>query len=180
MGTGIKKIFYLGTVAVWMALDSFITAELALGLSVNEFPNYPVVSSLDSDRPICYIQQADGSTWDLSKLCSEDETRTRLSQTDRKFLDTYNNLMANYHNSRTVVTPDAEKKPQSLVKIAQGVCSTLKNKVPLDRIEAEQYQRIIETEDPRNQKIALIQSDMINSLALKFYCPELAKQAVTP
>lgn len=176
MDNNIKKVFRLGAVALCIALDPLITAKVALGPSVNKASNkYPVVASLDTDNPICYIQESNGSTLDLSRLCGEHETRTQLSETDQKFLASYNNSLSAYQNAQTLVTPDAEKDLQSPIKTAQNVCSALKSKVPLDKIETEQYERIIQTEDIRNQKFALIEAEIIHSLATKFYCPEFAK-----
>lgn len=171
----VKQVFFLGAVALYIVLNPFLTAEVVIGISENKSSKYPVLSSLDTDNPICYIQQSNGSTLDLSKLCSEDETSSQLSQIDQNFLASYNNLLNVYQTAKTTVTPDTEKDPQYPIKMAQAVCSALKNKVPLDQIETDQYQKITETEDPRNQKIALIESDIIDSLAVKFYCPEFAK-----
>lgn len=176
MNTAIAKVFRLGAVALCIAIDPFITAEVALGPPVDKASNkYPVISSLNTDNPICYIQEANGSTLDLSKLCGEHEITTHLSETDQKFLASYNNSLSAYQNVQTLVTPDTEKNPESPIKLAQNVCSALKSQVPLAQIQTEQYQRIIETEDPRNQKFALIEAEIIESLATKFYCPEFAK-----
>jgi len=173
--SNVKQVFFLGTVALYIALNPFLTAEVAISIPENTLSKYPVVSSLYTDSPICYIQQSNGSTFDLSRLCSEDENRRQVSQIEQKFLDSYNKLLNVYQNEQTIVTPDTEQDPQYPIKMAQAVCSALKNKVPLDWIKTDRYQNIIETEDPRNQKIALIESDIIDSLALKFYCPEFAK-----
>jgi hypothetical protein len=149
---------------------------MAVSPSVDKAVNkYPLVSSLDTDNPICYIQESNGSTLDLSKLCGEHETTTQLSETDQKFLTSYNNSLSAYQNVQTLVTPDTEKNTESPIKLAQNVCSALKSQVPLAQIVTDQYQRIIETEDPRNQKFALIEAEIIDSLATKFYCPEFAK-----
>lgn len=171
----VKQVFFLGAVALYIVLNPFLAAEVVIGISENKSFKYPVVSSLDTNNPICYIQQSNGSTFDLSKLCSGDENRTQASQIEQKFLDSYDKLLNVYQNEKTIITPDTEKDPQYPIKMAQAVCSSLKNKVPLDQIKTDRYQNIIETEDPRNQKIALIESDIIDSLALKFYCPEFAK-----
>ncbi len=176
MIASVKKLFTLGAVAVCVAQSSFVATDIAFGISVNESPNYPV-ANLDTNNPICYIQQANGSTLDLSQLCTEDGTKTLLSPTDRKFLESYNNLLDAYQNQRTLITPDAEDDPLSSIKVAQGVCSALNNQVSLDQIKKEQYQKITVTEDRRNQDIAMIESEIINSLAVKFYCPQFAQQA---
>lgn len=171
----VKKVFFLGAIALYITLNPFLTAEVVISIPENTSSKYPLVSTLYTDNPICYIQQSNGSTLDLSQLCSEDENRTQLSQIDQNFLASYNNLLNAYQTAKITVTPDTEKEPQYPIKMAQAVCSALKNNVPLDQIETDQYQRITETEDPRNQKIALIESDIIDSLAVKFYCPEFAK-----
>jgi Protein of unknown function (DUF732) len=175
MVSGIKKLFCLSAVVVCVALDSFITAEVAFGLSVNKSSEYPVVSSLDIGKPICYIQESNGSTLDLSNLCSDRQTKTQTSKLDRDFLSSYKNLLETYQNGQTLVSPDTDKVPTSPVAVARDVCSALQSKVPLKQIKAEQYKQIIETEDPRNQKTALVESDIIDSLAIKFYCPEFAQ-----
>lgn len=178
MVASVKKLFALGAVAVYVAQSSFVATDMAFGVSINESPDYPVVANLTTNNPICYIQQASGSTLDLSRLCSKNGTKTLLSLTDRKFLESYNNLLDAYQNQRTLVTPDTEQDPLSPIKVAQGVCSALNKQVPLDQIEKEQYQKITATEDRRNQDIAVIESDIINSLAVKFYCPQFAQRVV--
>lgn len=170
-----QKVFFLGAVALLIVLNPLLIAKVVVGMPVNKLSIYPVISSLDIGNPICYTQQSNGSTLDLSNLCLEDKNRTQLSHIDRNFLASYNNLLNVYQKAKTVITPDPEKDLQYPIKMAQAVCTALKNKVPLDKIETDQYRRITETEDPRNQKIALIESDIIDSLALKFYCPEFAK-----
>ncbi|PSB32537.1 DUF732 domain-containing protein [Chlorogloea sp. CCALA 695] len=174
MVTGIKKLFCLSAVVVCVALDSTRTAEVAFGLSVNKSSEYPIVSSLDIGKPICYIQESNGSTLDLSNLCSDRQTKTQLSKLDRDFLDSYNNSLEIYQNERTLVSPDTDEAPNPIA-VARGVCSALQSKVPLEQIKTEQYEKIIETKDPRNQKTALAESDIIDSLAIKFYCPKFAQ-----
>lgn len=171
---GIKKLFCLSAVVVCVALDSFRTAEVAFGLSVSKSSEYLVVSSLDISKPICYIQKSNGSTLDLSNLCSDRQTKEQLSKLDRDFLDSYNNSLEIYQNELTLVSPDNDKVLNPIA-VARDVCSALQSKVPLEQIKAEQYKQIIETEDLRNQKTALAASDIIDSLAIKFYCPEFAQ-----
>ncbi len=174
MVTGIKKLFYLSAVVVCVALDPTKTAEVAFGISVNKSSEYPIVSSSDIGKPICYIQKSNGSTLDLSILCSDRQTKTSLSKLDRDFLDSYNNSLEIYENERTFVSPDTDEAPNP-VAVARGVCSALQNKVSLEQIKTEQYDKIIRTEDQRDQTTALVESDIINSLAIKFYCPQFAQ-----
>ena len=174
MVTGIKKLFCLSAVVVCVVVDSTRTAEVAFGLSVNKSSEYPIVSSLDIGKPICYIQKSNGSTLDLSNLCSDRQTKTSLSKLDRDFLDSYSNSLEIYQNERTFVSPDTDETPNPIA-VARGVCSALQNKVSLEQIKTEQYEKIIETEDPREQPTALVESDIINFLAIKFYCPEFAQ-----
>lgn len=175
MNTTIVKVFRLAAVALCVTLDPFITAEVAHSPSQSRSSMYPVVASLDTNNPVCYIQKANGSTMDLSRLCGKQGSGTTLSEIDQKFLDSYNKSFNSYQQVQVLVIPGAEKDPLSAIKKAQDVCSALKSKVPLDKIETDQYEKIIETEDPRNQKIALMESEIIDSLATKFYCPEFAK-----
>lgn len=173
MNTTVLKVFSLSAV-LSATLFPFIYAEVALGPPSPKASKSPVVSRLDIDNPICYMQRANGSTVDLSNLCGAQAAGTNLSEKDQKFLDSYNNSLSAYQEAQVLVTPDAEKDPQSTIKIAQGVCSALKRKVSLDEIQKSHYERIIETEDPRRQKIAVIEAEIIDSLATKIYCPEFA------
>ena len=173
MKTTTTKLFSL--VAVFSAsLFPLIYAEVGLGPPAPKSSKSPVVSRLDTEAPICYMQRANGSTVDLSKLCGAQVEGTNLSEKDQKFLDSYNNLLSPYQEGQVLVTPNAEKDPQSTIKLAQGVCSALERKVSLDEIQKSQYDRIRETEDPRRQKIALIEAEIIDFLAPEFYCPEFA------
>lgn len=170
----IQKIFCHWAVTFYIVLDSLVTTKVSIGIPVYKTSEYPAVSSLDIDNPICYIQQSNGLTLNLSDLCSQDETRNKLSLIDRQFLDSYNNLLGVYQNAQTFVTPDTAKK-QSPIKTAQGICSALQNKVSLEQIKTDRYQEIVATEDKRNHQIALAESEIVDSLALKFYCPEFAQ-----
>lgn len=175
----IQKIFCDRAVAFYTVVGSCLTTQIAFSLPTDKTLEYPLVSSLNADNPICYIQQSNGSTLDLSQLCNHDGTRTQLSSTDRQFLDSYNNSLNAYQNQRTLVTPDAARlDPFSPIEAAQGICSALNNQVPLEQIQQQQYQQISATEDRRNQNIALLESDMLNSLAVKFYCPQFAQRVV--
>ncbi|KJH72155.1 DUF732 domain-containing protein [Aliterella atlantica] len=174
----IQKVFCHCVVAFYTVVGSGLTTQVAFSLPVDKTLEYPV-SSLDADNPICYIQQSNGSTLDLSQLCSQDGTKTRLSLIDRQFLDTYNNSLNAYQKQRNLVTPDAARlDPLSPIQVAQDICSALNNQVPIEQIQEQQYQNISATEDRRNQNIALIESDMLNSLAIKFYCPQFTQRAV--
>ncbi len=174
MVSSIKKLFCVSAVAACVAVDYFTTTRVALGVSVNKLSEYPVVLSLDINQPICYIQKSNGSTIDLSNLCRNRETETQLSKIDRNFLNSYNKLLNTYQSDRTLVSPSANNSP-SPMETGRGVCSALKNKTPLEQIRIEQYEKIAQTEDPRNQKIAVVKADIIYGLALRFYCPEFAK-----
>jgi hypothetical protein len=98
---------------------------------------YPIVSSLDIGKPICYIQESNGSTLDLSNLCSNRQTKAKLSKLDRENLDNYNNSLEIYQNERSLVSPDTDRAPKSPIAVARGICSALQRKVPL-QIKTEQ------------------------------------------
>lgn len=170
----IHKVFCHCAVVLYAIADLCLTTNASIGFPVYKSFEYPVVP-LDTDSPICYIQQSNGSTLNLSQLCSQDESRTRLSPIDRQFLASYNKSLSVYQNAQTFVAPDIAKNQQSPIETAQAVCSALKSNVPLAQIMNEQYQRVLATEDKRNQQLALAESEIIDSLAVKFYCPEFAK-----
>lgn len=171
----IHKLLCHCAVVFYAIADLCLNTRVSVSFPVYKSLEYPEVSNLDTDNPICYIQQSNGSTLNLSKLCSQDESRTRLSPIDRQFLASYNQSLAVYQNAQSFVAPDTAKNRQSPIETAQAVCSALKSNVPLAQIMNDQYQRILATEDKRNQQLALTQSEIIDTLAVKFYCPEFAK-----
>lgn len=67
MNTSITKTFGIAAV-ISASLFPFIYAEQALGPSLSKASKSPVVSTLDTDNPICYMQRANGSTVDLQQI----------------------------------------------------------------------------------------------------------------
>ncbi|NER37493.1 MAG: hypothetical protein F6J93_26610 [Oscillatoria sp. SIO1A7] len=61
-------IFVLGVVALGVALVIFALGGMA------EAAKYPAsANNIESNPPICYIEQADGTTLDLSQMCGSSE-----------------------------------------------------------------------------------------------------------
>jgi hypothetical protein len=58
-------------IAVLIATSILFVAETAFSHPLTIGDEYPVVSSPDTDKPVCYMQTVDGRTLDLSSLCGK-------------------------------------------------------------------------------------------------------------
>lgn len=109
---------------------------------------------------ICYLQAEDGRIINLSKLCGLTTPSPALSVTDQQFLETYRSFLSK--RSRTLPSIVAalsqlQQSPQAVVERATRICTDIKSGT-LSRDQLPQ---------------GAIDSDLINTMALKYYCPEL-------
>jgi hypothetical protein len=116
----------------------------------------PMMNPEDS---ICYMQTADGRTLNLSNLCGGRRTvaTPALSGTDQQFLAEYQNFLSRRINTSPLVRTalaQAQQSPQSVVERARGVCSSIQAGIPDSTVEQT------------------IDADLINTMALEYYCPE--------
>lgn len=169
------KVLRLAATVLSITVVPFISAEVVYNPSSSKSSMYPVVASLDINNPICYMQKANGATLNLSSLCGEHLSKKPLSEIDQKFIESYKNSMSSYQEAQALVIRRTEKDPQSTIKMAQGVCMALNEKMSFTTIRKNQYDTIVKSVTARSQEIALIEAQIIESLAPQFYCPKLAK-----
>lgn len=119
------------------------------------------VAAIEPGDFICYIEKSDGRIVNLNKLCDKGRSGSyaTVSTTDQRFLENYQRLL----RKRLRVSPSVQtalsqiqQNPQAAVQRAQAVCTAIR------------------TGEPQNlQPPGQVDADIFDTLAPKYYCPEL-------
>ncbi len=138
-------------------VSTLLIASL-LTILYTPLPSLPQ-SSAEGDL-ICYLQTEDRQIINLSKLCGSTTPKPALSVTDQQFLETYRSFLSK--RSRTLPSIVAalsqlQQSPQAVVERATRICTDIKSGT-LSRDQLPQ---------------GTVDSDLINLMALEYYCPEL-------
>jgi hypothetical protein len=112
---------------------------------------------------LCYMQRSDGQVINLTKLCGIKKNtvvETAISPMDKQFLEQYKFFLKKRLGGSPLISSalsQAEASPENVVKRARGICGAMQSRNPanLDAIS-------------RN-----IDADIINTMAVEYYCPEL-------
>lgn len=115
------------------------------------------LAAIDLEESICYMHTRDGQVVNLNKLCTGKDTP--ISLTDQRFLEKYQSLL----RRRLSVSPavqtalvQTQQNPQAAVQRAQAICTAIRTGQPQAQPPTE-----------------LIDADIFDTIAPKYYCPEL-------
>lgn len=108
------------------------------------------------------MQTGDGRIINLYQLCVDRKSsNTALSTTDRQFLESYQSFLRKRLGTSPLVQTalaQLQQAPQSIVERAKGVCAAIRTGKPQNS-----------TPPPQGN----IDADLINTMALEYYCPDL-------
>lgn len=115
---------------------------------------------------ICYMQNNDGQIINLTKICDMNNKEingvitSTLSTTDKQFLEDYKGFLKTRLGGSPLIKNalfQAQQSPENIIQRAKGICASIKTGTPED-----------------SQKFAEnIDGDIINTMAVEYYCPEL-------
>jgi len=119
--------------------------------------------AIDPGDLVCYMQTRDGRIINLNKLCINNNRRNEiiLSTTDQQFLEEYQNFLRKRVGTSPLVSTalaQLRRSPQAIVERAKGVCATIRTGKPQNS-----------TQQPQGN----IDADLINTMAVDYYCPNL-------
>ncbi|MBD2386670.1 DUF732 domain-containing protein [Cylindrospermum sp. FACHB-282] len=109
------------------------------------------------------MQTNEGQIINLSKLCGINKIqvlKSKLSTTDQQFLEDYKSFLRKRQRGLPLINnalSKAQQSPEDIVQHAKRICSSIKTGTP------ENSQEIS----------ANIDADIINTMAVEYYCPEL-------
>ncbi|HEY9896165.1 MAG TPA: hypothetical protein V6D34_12270 [Candidatus Sericytochromatia bacterium] len=144
------------------SLFTFLLASAAIG--VLSYPQAAlsqasVLTALNPDDFICYMQTSDGRVLNLTKLCGgKEETVGNISTTEQSFLDSYRAFLGKRSTKLPSVQAallQAQQNPQAVVQRAQAVCTALR------------------TGQPQPATAGQVGEDLFTTLAPEYFCPEL-------
>ena len=137
------------------ALSAAITFILGLQVSTNaQEPDY-----------VCFLTTQSGKVVDLSdSLCGQKSTPAS-TDSDQAFIEDYKRNVMQYPEVRDNLLASAQESPEQSISHAKRVCNDLQaglsfNEMPNQGGEID-------------QKTAIVNTAIINTLATKYYCPEV-------
>lgn len=118
-----------------------------------------VIAAEPSDF-LCYMETNDGDVVDLTRLCGGPTTLlvSTVSRRDQQFLDRYTSLLeqrSRGNPSVQAVVAQAQSSPDSIVNRAKAICSSMR------------------AGQPSPISLAEIGGDLLQTMAPKYFCPEL-------
>ncbi|BAZ28262.1 hypothetical protein NIES4074_06930 [Cylindrospermum sp. NIES-4074] len=119
--------------------------------------------ALASEDFVCYMRSNDGQIINLTKLCSlnnHEVGKSNLSTTDQQFLENYKSFLRKRIGGSPLINnalSQAQKSPEDIVQRAKSICASIK------------------TGTSKNSQVnsGNIDADIINTMAVEYYCPEL-------
>ena len=137
------------------ALSAAITFILGLQVSTNaQEPDY-----------VCFLTTQSGKVVDLSdSLCGQKSTPAS-TDSDQAFIEDYKRNVMQYPEVRDNLLASAQESPEQSISHAKRVCNDLQaglsfNEMPNQGGEID-------------QKTAIVNTAIINTLATKYYCTEV-------
>lgn len=152
-------------------LMKLLRVSVALGATVISFmPIHTSVSAQEADYA-CFMSTQSGQVVDLSEsVCRAGKSAApALANTDKKFIADYKRQVMQYPDVRDNLLASAQQSPEPSIGQAKSVCEDLRSGLSLDDIRQSQAGEMPEREEMVNENI-------INTLATKYYCPELSHQ----
>ncbi len=120
----------------------------------------------------CFMTTQTGHVMDLSEsICglNEKSAPAGLATSDKKFIADYKRYAMQYPDVRDNLLASAQQSPEPSITQAKGVCDELRAGLSLEEIKDNQSVEMLE-------KTELVNANIINTLAPKYYCPELNNQ----
>ena len=136
---------------------------IASSISVIYFQQPLRSQSSNQGSFICYLETENGRIINLDKLCGNitNNSVASLSATDKKFLESYKYFLSKRSptlSSVQIALSQLQQFPQGVVQRAIRVCTERKSGILHNQVKLPQE---------------AIDADLINLMALEYYCPEL-------
>lgn len=127
----------------------------------------------------CFITTQSGQVVDLSEsVCgvkkspaavSANNGQALISNTDQAFIEDYEQNVMQHPEVRDNLLANAKLAPEQSINQAKNLCNDMKAGLSFNEIQKNYDQEA-------DQKAGLVNAAIINSLATKYYCPEVSDQ----
>lgn len=117
---------------------------------------------------LCFLTTNSGEVVDLSNsICHSKESKHAGAKADKAFIEEYKSRAMRHPDVRDNLIAQIQNSPESDIERAKGVCTDLKAGLTLDEIQEDQAQENV-------GRASMVKTSIINSLATKYYCPEMS------
>ena len=145
----------------------FLPLSTALSAAVITFiPGLQVSTNAQEHDYVCFLTTHSGQVVDLSdSLCGNKKNTAAVSTDDQAFIEDYKRNVMQYPEVRDNLLASAQEAPEQSISHAKRICNDLQaglsfNEMPNQGGEID-------------QKTAVVNTAIINTLASKYYCPEV-------
>ena len=146
----------------------------ALSTAVLSFvPSFHAAVNAQEADYACFMTTKSGQVIDLSEsICGvKKSTESGSPNSDQAFMAAYKHDVMKYSVVRDTLLASVQETPEQSIEQAKSLCSDLKAGLSYEEIENSQVVSNAETEDAESVNAAII-----NSLATKYYCPEMSQR----
>ena len=151
----------------------FLRLGSALSAAVLAVPTLHASASVPGSDYVCFMTTEAGQVVNLSEsLCKSNKPTTENpAKNDRAFIEDYKRNLREYPmeypDVRNNLLASAEQSPELTISQAKSVCSDLQAGLSWDEIQQSQDEEMVE-------RAEMVNAAIINSLAPKYYCPEMS------
>ena len=149
--------------------------HLATALSATVFSFMPFHTSVNAQEADydCFMTTKSGQVVDLSEsVCGIKKSASAAPvNSDQAFMEDYKrNVMKYSQEVSDTLLASAQETPEQSINQAKSLCSDLQAGIAFEEIQTQATESA-ETPDPDTANATII-----NTLATKYYCPELSKR----
>ena len=144
----------------------FLPLSAALSAAITFIPGLQASTNAQEHDYVCFLTTQSGKVVDLSdSLCEKKSTPAVSTDNDQAFIEDYKRNAMQYPEVRDNLLASAQESPEQSISHAKRVCNDLQaglsfNEMPNQGGEID-------------QKTAIVNTAIINTLASKYYCPEV-------
>lgn len=133
-------------------------------------PAHSPVNAQEQDY-VCFMTTQSGKIMDLSEsVCGFKKSTTSVSaNNDRAFIEDYQRNVMEYPEVRDNLLANAQQSPEQSISQAKSLCNVLKAGLSFN-------EQTYAGEGEAKEKAGIVNAAVINTLATKYYCPEVSSQ----
>lgn len=149
----------------------FLPLSAALSAAVITFiPGLQVSTNAQEHDYVCFLTTHSGQVVDLSdSLCGNKKSAAAVSTNDQAFIEDYKRNIMQYPEVRDNLLASVQEAPEQSISHAKRVCNDLQAGLSFSEIPTQGGEI--------DEKAAIVNSAIINTLATKYYCPEVKEES---
>lgn len=148
----------------------FLPLSAALSAVIIFMPGLQVSTNAQEYDYVCFLTTQSGQVVDLTdSLCDNKKSTAAVSTNDQAFIEEYKRNVMQYPEVRDNLLASVQETPEQSISHAKRVCNDLQAGLSLSEVPAQ--------DGEIDQKAAIVNTAIINTLATKYYCPDVKEES---